>query len=139
MEAGMENVIIVAVKAIIMFNKKALIIQRAADDEVGANLWEFAGGKLDFGEDLEAALKREVVEEVGLTVTVDKLLYASTFKTHEYRQLVILSYLCTANSDNVYLSNEHQNYMWANKEQMKDILSTVIVDDLHRYSVWEHI
>jgi len=135
----MENVIIVAVKAVIMFNKKALIIQRAADDEVGANLWEFAGGKLDFGENLEAALKREVKEEVGLAVTVDKLLYASTFKTHEYRQLVILSYLCTADNDNVRLSNEHQNYMWANKEQMMDMLSKSIVDDLNHYSVWTHI
>ena len=135
----MENVIIVAVKAMIMLNGKVLIIQRAANDEVGANTWEFVGGKLDFGEDLEAALKREIKEEVGLTTTVDKLLYASTFKTHPYRQLVILSYLCTAHNDHVRLSSEHQNYLWANKEQMLDMLATGIIDDLNYYSVWEHI
>ena len=46
----MENVIIVAVKAVIVFDGKALIIQRSADDNVGANTWEFAGGELDFNE-----------------------------------------------------------------------------------------
>ena len=63
----MDNIIIVALKAVIIFNRKALIIQRSADDDVGANTWEFAGGKLDFGEDLEVALKREIQEEVGVT------------------------------------------------------------------------
>ena len=135
----MENVIIVAVKAIIIFNKKALIIQRSADDEAGANTWEFAGGKLDFGEELEAALKREVKEEVGLKVAVDKLLYATTFKTNEHRQLVVLSYLCTACDDAVSLSNEHKNYIWASKEQMKDLLPKPIIDNLNLHSIWEYM
>jgi len=61
-----ENKIIVAVKGIINHNGKILIIQRSDDDETGANTWEFAGGKIDFGENLEDALIREVKEEVGL-------------------------------------------------------------------------
>lgn len=81
----MDNIIIVALKAIIMFDEKALI----SDDEVGADTWEFVGGKLDFGKDLEIALKREIQEEVGLDVSINKLLYATAFKTHEHRQLNI--------------------------------------------------
>jgi 8-oxo-dGTP diphosphatase len=84
-----------------------LIIQRSADDEIEANIWECAGGNIDFGEDLEDGLIREIKEEVGLSVTVDKLLYAVTFKTNEHRQVIILSYSCTAHDNKVVLSDEH--------------------------------
>jgi 8-oxo-dGTP diphosphatase len=77
-----SNEIVVAVKRVILFRKKMLIIQRAFDDEVGGGTWECPGGKIDFGEELETALAREVKEEVGLKINVTKLLYASTFKTN---------------------------------------------------------
>ena len=132
----MDNIIIVTLKAVIIFNRKALIIQRSADDNVGANTWEFAGGKLDFGEDLEVALKREIQEEVGLEVSINKLLYATTFKTHEYRQLVILAYLCIATDNNVNLSAEHQNYLWADKNKILDLLPEPLINTLNQYDVW---
>ena len=135
----MENKIVVVVKGIIIHDNKVLIIQRSADDEIGANIWECVGGKIDFGEDLEDALIREVKEEVNLTITVDKLLYAVTLKTNEHRQVVILTYSCTAHDNMVMLSGEHKNYLWANKEQMMSLLSKPIVDDLNRNSVWKYI
>lgn len=135
----MENIIVVAVKGIIIHDNKVLIIQRSADDEMGANTWEFAGGKIDFGEDLEDALMREIQEEVGLSVTVDKLFYAATLKANEYKQVVILTYSCSANSNTVKLSDEHINYLWADKHQMLKLLPIPIIDDLTRNSVWGHI
>ena len=135
----MENIIVVAVKGIILHNDKALIVQRSADDEIGANTWEFVSGKIDFGENMEDALTREAREEAGLSITVDKLLYAGTFKTDEHRQVVILTYSCIAYNYNVTLSNEHKNYLWADKKQMVSLLSKPIVDDLYRNSVWECI
>jgi 8-oxo-dGTP diphosphatase len=135
----LQNIIVVALKAIIIHSGKVLIIQRSAADEFGASTWEFAGGKLDFGEELEVALKREIQEEVGLDVVVNKLLYATTFKTHEYRQIVILTYFCTANSGNVKLSEEHQNYLWANKAQMLEILPKPILADMDGNGAWEYI
>jgi len=135
----MNNIFVVVVKGLIIHDRKILIIQRSADDEIGANIWECPGGKVDFGEDLIAALLREIKEEVGLTITVDKLLYAVTFKTHEHRQVVILTYLCTACDNIVTLSYEHKNYLWSDKNQMMTLLSKPIVDDLNRNSVWEYI
>jgi len=127
----------VALKAIIMQNGRVLIIQRSGDDDIGAGTWEFVGGKLEFGEELEPSLKREIFEEVGLDVSVDKLLYATTFKTHEYRQIVILSYLCTALDDKISLSAEHQNYLWAGKEQMLKLLPEPIINNMNQYNVWD--
>jgi 8-oxo-dGTP diphosphatase len=94
---------------------------------------------MEFGEDLENALIREVREEADLTITVGKLLYAVTFKTSEYRQVVVLTYSCTIDDNMVILSDEHKNYLWANKEEMVKLLSKPIVDDLNRNSVWKYI
>ena len=69
----MDNIIIVAPKAIITCNNKALIVQRVAWEKVAANQWEFVGGGLDFGETPEECLKREIMEEAGLEVSVGRV------------------------------------------------------------------
>ena len=63
----------------------------------------------------------------------------ATFKTDEHRQVVILSYCCTTHDNKVVLSDEHKNYLWADKEQMINLLSKPIVDDLNCNSVWDYI
>lgn len=126
----MENKIVVAMKAIILSNRKALIIQRSYGEVSGSGSWEFAGGKLEFGEDLEAGLRREIMEEVGLQVKIERLLYASTFQSKENRQTVILNYLCHSLEDQVVLSEEHEKYIWADKKTMKKYLTKGILHDL---------
>jgi len=44
---------------------RLLITQRQPDDTLGG-YWEFPGGKVDPGEDLKAALHRELVEDVRI-------------------------------------------------------------------------
>lgn len=135
----MENIIAVAVKGIIISDKKILIIQRSSDDDFGANDWEFAGGKLEFNEDLVSALKREAKEEVGLDINVEKLAYARTFKTNPNRQVVILTYLCSCHNNKVILSNEHQNYKWVNKSQIENLLEKPILQDLIDNNIFDLI
>lgn len=135
----MENKIVVALKAMILYNHRALIIQRSYGEISGSGSWEFAGGKLEFGEDLESGLKREIMEEVGLTVKVERLLYASTFQIKENRQTVILSYLCSSFSDRVTLSREHERFIWADKKTMKKYLARGILHDLEQNRIFEQV
>jgi 8-oxo-dGTP diphosphatase/A/G-specific adenine glycosylase len=58
------------VAAIIRKGGKILITQRR-DNVHLARLWEFPGGKVEAGESLEVALKREIQEELGLKIRVD--------------------------------------------------------------------
>jgi len=57
------------VAGVISFEGRFLITQRLADDTLGG-YWEFPGGKVEPGEDLRAALKRELLEELGLETEI---------------------------------------------------------------------
>ncbi|MEB3751580.1 NUDIX domain-containing protein [Geobacillus sp. FSL W8-0032] len=128
--------IVVVLKGLILHKGTVLIVQRAPDDEVGGGTWELVGGGMRFGEELEAALIREIEEEVGLTVTVKKVLYAATFQTHPTRQVVILTYLCTSEQHEVILSKEHIHYCWATKDEARQLLPPTIVYDFEKNGVF---
>jgi 8-oxo-dGTP diphosphatase len=61
------------VAALIKEEDKFLLCQRKEDDHY-ANLWEFPGGTVEKGEDLKAAIEREIKEELGLVIEASDLL-----------------------------------------------------------------
>lgn len=130
-----ENKMIVVVKGVIFNEGKVLIVKRANDDEIGGGTWECVGGKIEFGEDLETALEREIKEEVGLHVTVERTLFATTFKTDPARQVIIITYLCRSENNNIKLSKEHIAYLWSTKEQLELLLPPEILCDFKKNNV----
>ncbi len=47
----------------------ALLLTSRPQGKVRAGWWEFPGGKLEAGESVEQALRRELQEEIGITIT----------------------------------------------------------------------
>lgn len=129
------NEIKVVVKGVLIRNNRILIIQRSHTDSFGAGTWEVVGGNLNFGESLEEALKREYLEEVGLKITVKNLLFSTTFFTSNDRQIVLLSYLCESEESQISLSSEHEQYLWASKEELLTLLPQEILADYKLYDV----
>lgn len=75
---------------------RVLIAQRPAAKEHGG-LWEFPGGKVEPDETPEAALARELFEEIGVEIDpcdFESLGFASESRSD--RQLVLLLYRCRA-------------------------------------------
>jgi 8-oxo-dGTP diphosphatase len=75
---------------------RVLLAQRPFEKEHGG-LWEFPGGKIEPGESPEAALVRELREELGVTIVpedLDPLTFSSADRGA--RHLLLLLYRCTA-------------------------------------------
>ncbi|MBI2426917.1 MAG: NUDIX domain-containing protein [Candidatus Kerfeldbacteria bacterium] len=94
---------------------KILLIKRASTNTI-AGYWDIPGGRMDFGEGLEAGLKREIKEEAGLDLaTIAAPLSVTTFhpKVNPDVQIVRMIFWCTvASHNNVKLSEEHSEYGW---------------------------
>jgi len=130
--------VIVAVKGVVVRDRRILLLRRAPG-EIGEGTWECPGGKIEFGEELPDAMVRETREETGLPVQVGPLLYATTFRTHPWRQVVILSYLCTAGQGDVVLSEEHDSYRWTTREETLATLAPPICADMDRGGVFTQL
>lgn len=128
----MASRILVVVKALIRYQGQCLVVQRAKGEFAGAGDWECPGGKLHFGEALEAGLQREVMEETGLSIRIDRLLCASTFFPHASLQCVQLNYLCQTDTDAITLSREHQAFRWVAKEDLPALLPQRIYEGIER-------
>lgn len=135
----MEHIVINSMKGMILCNNKVLILKRALKTNFGGGNWEFPGGKLEYGEELTEGLKREIKEETGLTVKVKKILYATSFHIHENKQVIIMNYLCESNSNKVELSDEHTEYMWADKKDLLIYLDKRILKDMNENHIFSQI
>ncbi len=63
----------VGTAGIIRKEGKILIAQRKKDSWMEPNKWEFPGGKVEPNETYEECLIREIDEELGITITIDRL------------------------------------------------------------------
>jgi 8-oxo-dGTP diphosphatase len=76
------KVVLVSAVALIDVDGRVLLAQRPAGKSM-AGLWEFPGGKVEVGETPEAALIRELEEELGID-TWASCLAPLTFASHSY-------------------------------------------------------
>ena len=90
----MKPVLLVAAVALVDSSNRVLIAQRPNGKSM-PGLWEFPGGKVEVGETPEAALIRELKEELGIEVCLE-CLAPFNFASHAYEKFHLLMplYLC---------------------------------------------
>ncbi len=102
--------------AIIRRNGFTLAVQRNAGMSLPLK-WEFPGGKIEKGETPEACLRRELKEELELSVRVVAAL--EPMAPHAYQTLTVTLYpfICRIKSGEVFL-REHAAFAWLTPSQL---------------------
>jgi 8-oxo-dGTP diphosphatase len=103
-----------------------LLLRRAADRDAGGGEWESVTGRVDQGEGFEAALHREVREELGVEIQVDFIIGTS----HFYRgapvpenELLAVKYACTlVERAAIQVSTEHSEHRWLTADEVYTLL-----------------
>lgn len=113
------KVVLVSAVALIDVDGRVLLAQRPAGKSM-AGLWEFPGGKVEPGETPEAALIRELQEELGIN-TWESCLAPLTFASHSYPDFHLLMPLFACRKwDGIPTPREGQTLEWALPNRLRD-------------------
>lgn len=108
-----------------------LLIQRLREPEAGA--WGPPGGKIDFGEPAEAAVVREIAEELGIGIALAGLAcIAETIERGDGRHWVAPVYHAriVAGSPKLMEPDKHGGWGWFAIESLPDALTSPTVQYL---------
>ena len=105
------------VAAVILSGGKIFATQRGYGDFKGG--WEFPGGKIEAGETPEAALKREISEELETQIRVGELIDTIEYDYPEFL-LSMDCFWCEIINGNLVLK-EHEAARWLDKENLYSV------------------
>lgn len=113
------KITLVVACALVDADRRVLIAQRPQGKQL-AGLWEFPGGKLEAGETPEAALIRELREELEIE-TKEACLAPLTFASHTYGDwhLMMPLYVCRK-WQGTPVATEHSALKWVRPQKLHD-------------------
>ncbi|MCR8724430.1 (deoxy)nucleoside triphosphate pyrophosphohydrolase [Frigidibacter sp. ROC022] len=111
-------IVLVSAVALIDPDGRVLLARRPPGKSM-AGLWEFPGGKVETGESPEAALIRELHEELGIE-TWSSCLAPLTFASHAYDSFHLLMplFACRRWQGQV-TARENQTFAWVRPAEMR--------------------
>jgi len=103
--------------------EKVFLPKRAVTKKFLPGVFELPGGHIDFGEDIVAGLKRELIEELEMNIIVGDPFYVFTyFNGIKGSHSIEVDYFATFkdNINKIHLNPEdHSEYGWFSKDEIK--------------------
>ncbi|MGB5863347.1 MAG: (deoxy)nucleoside triphosphate pyrophosphohydrolase [Sulfitobacter sp.] len=113
------KMVLVSAVALVDVDGRVLLAQRPEGKSM-AGLWEFPGGKIEAGETPEAALIRELNEELGID-TWASCLAPLTFASHSYDEFHLMMPLFACRKwEGTAQAREGQILKWVKPAEMRD-------------------
>ncbi len=110
----------VKLKSIVRYNGKYLLVKKWYDDRINEPYqWEFLDTSLPFGMSPDDAVLEYTASSIGVAADIERILYTWTY-TMADTQYVGIAYLCDAQDDTLFLSEEFNEYVWVHMDELKD-------------------
>ncbi len=106
---------------------KVFLPKRAASKKFLPDVYELPGGHIDFGEDLEEGLSREIQEEFGMNVEIGEVFGAFTYTndvkgSHSVELIYFAQF--TDPIENIKLDPaDHSEYIWVSENELDTVYS----------------
>jgi 8-oxo-dGTP diphosphatase len=125
----------IGVGAIVVDGDRVLLVQRGRPPAAGR--WSIPGGLVDVGEPVEAAVRREVAEECGLTVRlhglvgfVDRIIRDAEGRVQYH--YVLLDFLATPESGTASAGSDARALRWSTLGELSALETTEGLDTMIR-------
>jgi len=107
---------VIPVVAALILRDGCVLIARRKQGKTNGGLWEFPGGKIEKGESPEAALIRELKEELGIHLTIQGHFHSSTYSYPNF-SVRLIAFTASTKEDSV-ISTDHDLIEWVSPEQI---------------------
>ena len=116
----MSTIVEVAAAVMLRAEGREFLLAQRPEGKVYAGYWEFPGGKLEAGETPEAALIRELEEELGVS-TKTACLAPLSFASHSYESFHLLMPLFVCRKwQGTPVAREHVALKWVRPQALRD-------------------
>jgi 8-oxo-dGTP diphosphatase len=117
-----------------------LVVKRAKSIEIGT--WEFPGGRVDAGETLEKAVEREIKEETGLKVDIERFIgwgqgFALKHFSGTIKDRFVMFFECKLIKGKLKFDHETADHKWATLEEIMQFkpLSQPVQDFFRKFKI----
>ncbi|MEO0323853.1 MAG: NUDIX domain-containing protein [Myxococcota bacterium] len=124
---------LVAVAAVIVREGRVLAMRRASTKDAGPGLWETLSGRVAAGEEPLAAVRREIIEESGLAVTVETRPIDVYTAERNGVPMVVIVYRASWVGGDVQVSDEHDEFRWLTPADFEELSTLTRLSD----AVWK--
>ncbi|RJR29235.1 NUDIX hydrolase [Candidatus Microgenomates bacterium] len=123
----MQPLQITSVIVVLKCQNKFLLVQRNENDDIFPGKWQNMGGKIELGETVEKAIKREVEEEIGLKVDSHPVFLQSYSWKKDEDSPVRLGLIFLINLEGkqddykIQLDEELSNFAWVDLKEAEEM------------------
>jgi 8-oxo-dGTP diphosphatase len=125
------------VGAVITDDSGRLVVVRRLNPP-SEGLWSLPGGRVEPGENLRAAVRREVWEETGLDVEVGTVAGTVTLPGPQDVRYEVTDFMCTPlSATSLVAGTDASDARWVTRDELADLPSSPgLVETLTRWGVW---
>lgn len=106
------------VGAVIVNDGRVLAARRGPSGAL-PNMWEFPGGKVEFGESPQEALAREIREELCVNITVGEKVLSTTHE-YDFGIVTLTTFFCELSSGAPKIT-EHTALTWLSPDELSSV------------------